>query len=107
MTDKDKILHDISMLTPYEKIVGIDTCLSEFEQNGLVMVRRDEQGKPITIRLTKQGHDFINSGGYTAKRKNKRKRIAATHSKYLLKGLYAVLSSVIAGLIVWLLTHQS
>lgn len=105
--EKDRILADIKAFKPLHEIEGLDKHLPELERSGLVKVWRNEQGKPITIRLTNKGKIFFNNEGFSFEHKKRYRELFANHSKLLIRSLYSILGSVIAGLIIWLLTRST
>lgn len=64
--EKDRILAEIMAYKLLNEIEGLDKHLPELERSELVKVWRNEQGKPISVRLTKHGECFIADGGYKA-----------------------------------------
>lgn len=70
--EKDRILAQIKAFKkPYE-IAGLSKYLYDLERDGHASVWRDEQGDLISIRITKSGMDFLDSGGYAALSKTER-----------------------------------
>lgn len=69
--DKDRILAEIKAYKPHNEIEGLAEVLPELESDGLVDVWRDEQRKPIMVRLSDKGQLFVSKGGGTAQRKQK------------------------------------
>lgn len=105
--EKDIILAEIKAYTPHKQIVGLDEYLSELKREGLVKIWPNEQGKPITIRLTKQGQDFVKAGGYGSEVKRKRN---STIKKLGYKALTAPMKFAVwllAGLILALIASIS
>lgn len=64
--EKYRILAEVKVYKPLNEIEGLDKHLPELERSGLVKVWRNEQGNPISVRLTKHGECFIADGGYRA-----------------------------------------
>lgn len=64
--EKDRILAEIKAYKPLNEIEGLGKHLPELERSELVKVWRNEQGNPISVRLTKHGECFNADGGYKA-----------------------------------------
>lgn len=101
---KDRILADIKAFKPLNEIEGLDKHLPELERDGLVKVWSNEQGKPITLRLTKNGESFVLNGGYRSLRRKKitNKSLTALprFAKWLLAALLLALIASISDKII-------
>ena len=67
--EQDRILAQIKAFKQPNEIAGLSKSLCDLERDGYVKAWRDEQGKLISVRLTKCGKDFLEIGGYSAKRR--------------------------------------
>ena len=93
--EKDRILAQIKAFKPHNEIVGLNKHIDELVKDGYVKVWRNEQSHPITVRLTPQGDAFLESGGYSAK-----KRLIHPKVKSVDKGVWAFILTIISGLII-------
>lgn len=93
--EKDRILAQIKAFKQPHEIAGLSKFLYDFEQEGHVKVWRDEQVVLISERLTQSGKDFLDSGGYSAKR-----RLIYPKVKSVGKGAWAFTSTITSGLII-------
>ncbi len=93
--EKDRILAEIKAFKQPNEIAGLSKFLYDLEGDGFIKVWRDEQNHPITLRLTEQGGRFLDSGGYSAKR-----RVLHPKIKSAGKGIWAFTLTVISGLII-------
>lgn len=69
--DKDRILAEIMAYKPHYEIRGLNEVLPELESEGYAGVWRDEQHKPIQVKLSDKGKHFVASGGFSAQRRTK------------------------------------
>lgn len=99
--EKDRILAQIKAFKQPHEIAGLSKFLYDFEQEGHVKVRRDEQGVLISVRLTQSGTDFLDSGWYSAKR-----WLIYPKVKSVGKGVWAFALTVISGLIIAYLSKR-
>lgn len=82
--EKDRILAQIKALNPHNEIEGLSKYLCDLERDGHVKVWRDEQHKPIDVKLTEQGKRLVADGGYQTQRKRKAKESALKAVKWFL-----------------------
>lgn len=102
--EKDRILAQIKAFKkPYE-IAGLSKYLYDLERDGYVKVWRDEQSRPIDVKLTGNGKDFLDSGGYSALRNQKIKATALKAVKWFLATVIGAALVLITNLIIsqWL-----
>lgn len=102
---KDRILADIKAFKPLNEVEGLDKYLLELERDGLVKVWRNEQGKPISVRLTNNGQSFISKGGDKTIARQKDKSIALHYVRVIFSWIMGIVATVIGGWIVWKLTR--
>lgn len=99
--EKDRILAQIKAFKQPHEIARLSKSLYGLERDGYVKVWRDEQGGLISVRLTQSGKDFIEAGGYAAK-----KRLLHPKVKSVGKGVWAFALTVISGLIIAYLSKR-
>lgn len=102
--EKDRILAEIKAFKPHNEIVGLSKHLCDLERAGHVKVWRNEQSRPITVRLKPQGDAFLESGGYSSvKLKSK---FPATWHKTLRKDLWRLVLAILAAVIATYLSKR-
>ena len=93
--EKDRILAQIKAFKQPNEIADLSKYIYGLEQEGHAKVWRDERGGLISVRLTQSGKDFLDSGGYSAKR-----RLIYPKVKSVGKGVWAFTLTIISGLII-------
>lgn len=101
---KDRILAEIKAGAHHREIEGLRKVLPELETEGYVDVLRDEQHKPIRVKLSDKGRYFVSSGGYKKQRKTEIKASARKAAKWILVTLAGAALVELATLLVkqWL-----
>lgn len=99
--EKDRILAQIKAFKPHNEIERLSEHIYDLERNGYVSVWRDEQSRPITVRLTPHGENFLYDGGYSAKKRRMEPKI-----KSIGKGVWGFVLTVISGLIIAYLSKR-
>lgn len=102
--EKDRILAQIKTFKPHNEIEGLNKHIDELVKDGYVKVWRDEQSRPIDVKLTGDGKDFLDSGGYSALIKQKVKATALKAVKWFLATVIGAALVLITNLIIsqWL-----
>ena len=104
---KDRILADIKGFKPLNEIEGLDKHLLELEREGYVKTRYNEQHKPIFLRITPQGEDFLKQGGYVAmEMKNKRGNLKRFLTSFTGRVVEAVLIAILTLVTSWWVTNH-
>ena len=105
--EKDRILEQIKAFKPHNEIEGLNKHIYDLERDGYVTVWRDEQGKPISVRITQRGRNFLDSGGYSKIEKTERRYYSRKLIFKVLSWIFGIIATVIGGWIIWKLTSST